>query len=604
MATNSTISSGAMKSMHHPDKKSSDDVATGRWKDGGEKNVSKMHTQQDAIATNLTPSMFRRHFFPDETPTPSQVRNGFVDDGVVSSATKKTLGSNSTRSSISNNFGSASNSGRYQRIHEIHRQKQQQNFTPSVERSHFLPSPQDSVSTIGQLSPSEGYDIVGIGPTANAGGTLMQQHPLKHSSVGAENSNDEKITNIHPAFDGMIALGEEQMRQNTTSVNTNNRAESKNHLGIVAKKPFLRKGTRREPSALHSRIKKSYSDGVGLAPSKARLQQQCISPHSNALSQNANDCPPHTDTQKKANNGTIESQSARKERLARLEKMQEDLIHNLERRLARKEEARDNRRRVKMTAKKKIISTEEPCVTPSQMRTPTAATIDIPSLSTSQRGSSGRHNELMTKSRANESHDIQKTNEDSSVANYTKNKQRHEDVITPSQARKISSSSAEIIVEKYDSKSDANLVQEEKKVACQSSRVNVRDSQGLGSGEKVNTKSKQQALRSKSAPRPRPTIRSGNLSKSTAPFDVDEKWAFEEWKKKEAEQWALIKNMRKRQEAALREAEGERERVSCIIGINFASFSIVELLTSVSVSLLQKRPKLGPPLKKNRSESG
>ena len=80
-------------------------------------------------------------------------------------------------------------------------------------------------------------------------------------------------------------------------------------------------------------------------------------------------------------------------------------------------------------------------------------------------------------------------------------------------------------------------------------------------------------------PRPRSTIRS-NLSKSAAPFDVDDKWAFDEWKKKEADQWALIKNMRKRQEAALREAEGERERVSCNIRIDFAPFFIVELLTS------------------------
>ena len=75
--------------------------------------------------------------------------------------------------------------------------------------------------------------------------------------------------------------------------------------------------------------------------------------------------------------------------------------------------------------------------------------------------------------------------------------------------------------------------------------------------------------KSKATPRPRSSTGTarvkGEQSNTTAKMpwvNDDERKAFEEWKKKEEEQWALIKNMRKRQEVALREAEGERERVS------------------------------------------
>jgi hypothetical protein len=86
-----------------------------------------------------------------------------------------------------------------------------------------------------------------------------------------------------------------------------------------------------------------------------------------------------------------------------------------------------------------------------------------------------------------------------------------------------------------------------------------------------NTQSKTTSSqrRSRSVSRPK-TAASTPVKSSTSPKrstksknekTSDEK-AFEDWKKKEGEEWALIKNMRKRQEAALREAEGERERVS------------------------------------------
>ena len=89
-------------------------------------------------------------------------------------------------------------------------------------------------------------------------------------------------------------------------------------------------------------------------------------------------------------------------------------------------------------------------------------------------------------------------------------------------------------------------------------------------------------IRPKSTPRQRATTsrsssaakrRRGKQGASNSSED-DDKRAFEEWKKKEEEQWALIKNMRKRQEAALREAEGERERVSHLYFLYVANMKV------------------------------
>jgi hypothetical protein len=287
---------------------------------------------------------------------------------------------------------------------------------------------------------------------------------------------------------------------------------------------------------------------------------------------------------------TIESQSARKERLARLEKMQEDLIHDLERRLARKEEAREDRRQLRMMTRKKVTSTPatsaaaKASVTPSQMRTPAAATMGIPSQSTSRRGSATMRNEQMmieNNSRADSSkNSTTETGVNLSVAINATAKHRHEGIITPSQARRESSPTADSIVERYEAKRNTEKAAEDNNVEHPSSRSNDKVGPKVDNADKKSTKSNQQAVRSKSMPRPRSTIRSGNLSREAASVDVNEKKAFEEWKKKEAEQWALIKNMRKRQETALREAEGERERVSCRIGCYCGALSFSTHTTS------------------------
>ena len=84
------------------------------------------------------------------------------------------------------------------------------------------------------------------------------------------------------------------------------------------------------------------------------------------------------------------------------------------------------------------------------------------------------------------------------------------------------------------------------------------------------------ARRSGSVARPRRgTTRSpkdGPNKRNAKTSEEENEWrAFEEWKRKEGEQRALIKNMRKRQEVALREAEGERERVSSALRYSFVA---------------------------------
>ncbi len=82
------------------------------------------------------------------------------------------------------------------------------------------------------------------------------------------------------------------------------------------------------------------------------------------------------------------------------------------------------------------------------------------------------------------------------------------------------------------------------------------------------------ARRSGGATRPRrgtPRSPKGGPNKRNAKMSEEEdEWrAFEEWKRKEEEQRALIKNTRKRQEVALKEEEGERERVSSALRYSF-----------------------------------
>ena len=149
--------------------------------------------------------------------------------------------------------------------------------------------------------------------------------------------------------------------------------------------------------------------------------------------------------------------------------------------------------------------------------------------------------------------------DDSSIANIVDKYLEHEDICIEGKEVKFQEDDEGIAI-------DAENINLNQEVATPGvTNVNVGTN-------KSNSSSKHQA-RSKSTPKSRPRTSASSANRSGGPRansaakrrnnsseEVDDKKAFEDWKKKEEEQWALVKNMRRRQEAALREAEGERER--------------------------------------------
>ena len=191
-----------------------------------------------------------------------------------------------------------------------------------------------------------------------------------------------------------------------------------------------------------------------------------------------------------------------------------------------------------------------------------------------------------------------------SVAKKSSPKNVEEEEITPSHARRSAARRNAPSVESIDDDDEYNIAEEYDMdmddVCVQGIELQVNENMDTQVSEQQKSKSNKPP-RSKSATRPQrislaqrsggsaakqlrggndanaTTNRSGSAakqrlgsnstlgrskSKSSLDADIDDKKAFDEWKRKEGEQWALIKNMRRRQEAALREAEGERERVS------------------------------------------
>ena len=588
------------------------------------------------------------------------------------------------------------------------RQSQQQQHT----------SPHDSVSTMGQRSPSEGYNgsnnnVVDGGENSvgkNVGGrtrvifdmvdTALNNEERKGRDIskptstsdvaGIPNTKDNGgvlmenmgVSASSSSLDGRIALGEEQMMRSGTMNNTtmvvaavmnsnrvSNEMQQQQQSKHMAKKPFLRKGTRKEPSALQTFTTTATAPvtsigSVGLTPSTFRRQQQ-QSPAATTDAATVND---------NANN-VNETLSERLARLARLEKMQEDQIKDLERRQARKEEARRERRRLMTTNSssnnRKVttptaVSTSSPATTKSAI-TPNRHVVSTPSTKQNascmsvvnvQTPSQMRQSECdMTPSQVRAADPKQQTPVIVEEISTIESREINDiDVITPSQARRNMFSSVStmmkatvdeivnkyisdggIIVKEDDENNTAKMCVEGKEVIFQASSVN-------GGGKENETNQRNQAVTttlatakmgtkpkftmekkagSKSAPRLRSTttrVVSGTRSSSTtrmqndakksplmSNINDDERKAFEEWKKKEEEQWALIKNMKKRQEVALREAEGERERVSCLCVL----FSLLSLDWTFTLSSFDNfvfhlflRPKHGLPLKRSRSRNG
>jgi len=150
---------------------------------------------------------------------------------------------------------------------------------------------------------------------------------------------------------------------------------------------------------------------------------------------------------------------------------------------------------------------------------------------------------------------------------------------TPLAQTKYDSPSIDNIVDRYLEHEDICIEGKEVKFH-DDNMVDGQESSAALDYDRNNNKPKQQQnqlTRSRSTPKSRPrtattpsTTRSNNSIKQQqrrrSNNDAhNEKKAMEEWKKKEEEQWALIKNMRRRQETALREAEGKRERVRICI---------------------------------------
>jgi hypothetical protein len=560
------------------------------------------------------------------------------------------------------------------------RQNQQQQHT----------SPHDSVSTMGQRSPSEGYNgsnnnVVDGGENSvgkNVGGqtrvifdmvdTALNNEERKGRDiskptstsdvVGIPNTKDNGgvwmenmgVSASSSSLDGRIALGEDQMMRSGTMNNTtmvvaavmnSNRVsnemqqQQQQQSKHMAKKPFLRKGTRKEPSALQTFTATATAPftsigSVGLTPSTFRRQQQ-QSPAAAIDAATVND---NADS-------VNETLSERLARLARLEKMQEDLIKDLERRQARKEEARRERRRLMTTNSsnnRKVttptaVSTSSPATTKSAI-TPNRHVVSTPSTRQNascmsvinvQTPSQMRQSECdMTSSQVRAADPPKQQNPVivEEISTIESREINDIDVITPSQARRNMFSSVStmkkatvdeivnkyisdggIIVKEDDENNTAKMCVEGKEVILPASSVN-------GGGKENETNQRNRAVTttlttakmgtkpkltmekkagSKSAPRSRSTttrVLSGTRSSSTirmrndakksplmSNINDDERKAFEEWKKKEEEQWALIKNMKKRQEVALREAEGERERVSCLCVL----FSLLSLDSNI-----------------------
>lgn len=95
-------------------------------------------------------------------------------------------------------------------------------------------------------------------------------------------------------------------------------------------------------------------------------------------------------------------------------------------------------------------------------------------------------------------------------------------------------------------------------VSEQNPRNNLQSNETLSSQKRPRSASRPKTTPLKPAARS-PSPKQSVIKNTKSNDDM----AFEDWKQREGEEWALIKNMRKRQEAALRETEGEQERVSC-----------------------------------------
>jgi len=381
------------------------------------------------------------------------------------------------------------------------------------------------------------------------------------------------------SLEDIIAMGEAQMRQASNNINNTASAECaesrRNNANLPPKKSFLRKGARKEPSSLHK-----FSRDATKA---------------NSSTQSSND---HVPSQAHSN----ETSQERKARLAELERLQQDCLRDLEKRQQRKEEARKERRSKKIEEiETKGVSTggsseqsgqNQP--TPSQMR-PRSVSRE------KTHRNSGNPNSRARSTSASRVQQSAISAAESKNNNYTLSHDSRGVTIdeekhpTPSQMRPPSASkeippkviNADIhnvsgITEcsehptpsqirqpstPFEYEDSHHFDEEKKDLVVEGMEKEIGEKKNIPSGDNClkGTDKENKHPRSLSAPRPtnnkaKQQTKSGKSRNAKTSNDGDEKEGFEEWKRKEEEQWSLIKNMRKRQEAALREAEGELQR--------------------------------------------
>ncbi|KAL7552532.1 hypothetical protein ACHAWF_015778 [Thalassiosira exigua] len=495
--------------------------------------------------------------------------------------------------------------------------------SPSTARNRFLTSPQDSVSTLGERSPSEGPNHSSA-PSAGSGEAASAiQGETGLVGIGNGNDDDHRIPS---SVESLIALGERQMRAAVVEVEAamapgaggsaagggNTRASSVESViargeeqmrtavaatagrregGPTPKRRFLRKGARREPSALRRTDRPSP-----VAPSAANAREGGNGDSGNGegdidnVINGSDDGSQRIDDNNAATASAAETEtlSERKARMARLEQMQEDLAKDLERRRARAEEARRGRRKAAAAAKTTASVPAKKTPTTRRSSPPVGAaaggTRRPPSVPR-RRADDGL---TPSQARARSATPSQGATPSRARMRPAAKPRAADDVgvvaLTPSQVRERVAAGGGLADEGGAEATDATRFAEEiseedvapsrartSSAGIPSPSVDLDDAElqrDGGSAAIVGDKGTGEAskgLRSKSARRHRPAStprpRGRAVTKDRQGRDeAGREEALHKRKKEEEEQRALIKNMRRRQEAALREAEGERER--------------------------------------------
>eukprot|EP00986_Skeletonema_menzelii_P018207 scaffold26582_cov155-Skeletonema_menzelii.AAC.3 len=437
-----------------------------------------------------TPSAARLKFLPSAqkatTPshcTPSTARSGFISS--TEKAKWSPLSSSSTPSSIKgeqresphqdsvSSIGANSPSAYFQKATQLQLQQQ-------VMTSHERTTPPNvTFESSATLSPSTAFEEV------------KRKSPVSEEVEAFLQMNKHILKSKEKSLDNIIELGERQMKMGAASKDASKDEPS----NVPTKKPFLRKGARKEPSALHKRS-------------------------------HLNSAKTTTTTQDAA----TESASDRKARLEQLEKMQEDLLKDLERRKMRKEEAHKERRR----EKNETVAEERG------------------SLKSKSGGGAATRSAMKSQKR---------TPLHSGRVNGASVQQ------TPSQARSRTATKKPTFAKSAESKmkpsprdlsvSPTPIVEVEGKSL--QGNISSNNKAKKATNETLQTKSAVQ-VRTRSTSRSRSSVQLSTINMSDEKSSEMLVKAMEDMKKKEEEQMALIKNMRRRQEVALREAEGERER--------------------------------------------